>query len=133
MVMQPEAHSHSDLSPNLLDCPRVNPLPPDSLLVILGALEGAKTHSCKTNPKRGRMSALPCTLVCVEGWEKKMLGGESSWEQRLYSGRMMKKKPLPAAPRSGGAQMLWVLRAHVRWAIMLRGQARSQDLPATHP
>lgn len=76
VVMQPETRSHSDLSPNLSDHPQVNPLPPDLLLVLLGGLEGAKTHSSETNPKRGWMFALHCASVCVEGWET------SGWEER---------------------------------------------------
>lgn len=102
MVMQPEAHSCSDLSPNLSDCPQVNPLLPDSLLVIRGGLEGAKTHSSETNPKRGVHVCLALYVGVYGGVGKKMLGGERRLERHLYLGRMMKKKPLPAAPQSGG-------------------------------
>lgn len=41
-----------------------------------------------------------------------MLGGESSLEQHLYSGRTMKKKPFPAAPHSHGPYALGALHPH---------------------
>lgn len=76
VVMQPEARSRSDLSPNLLDRPQVNPLPPGLLLVILRGLEAAKTRSSETNPERGWLFVLPCTSGCVEGRERRC------WEKR---------------------------------------------------
>lgn len=41
-----------------------------------------------------------------------MLGGESSLEQHLYSGRTMKKKPFPSAPHSHGPYALGALHPH---------------------
>ena len=55
---------------------------------------------------------------------KKMLGGESSLEQCLHSGRMMKKK-LSLQPCNLRAQMLQVLCTHTGQATMLRGQVSS--------
>lgn len=63
-----------------------------------GGIGRSQNPLLQDKPKE-RMDVCPALYVGVcGGVGKKMLGGESSWEQRLYSGRVMKKKPLPAAP-----------------------------------
>jgi len=101
MVLQPEACSRSDLSPKSLGPSSGQPSRTRFTAGYIGAIGRRQHPLLRDKPEEGTDVCPALYIGVFGGVGRKMRGGESSLEQCLYSGRTMKKKPLPAAPRSG--------------------------------